>query len=103
MNDSEGNLVIFLIFIALFIGGCIGNFAAHFGVPALEKLPSAIIFNSDTRYQHRLIADTIVCNPLAEMNASYYSYDTVAYNQSEYVIRKRQVGNESAKGIIVCK
>lgn len=96
MKDDTRTLMIFVCVICLLLGTMVGNFAASFTIPTMK------IWESNRTYDHILLADTVVCEPMNEINASYWNYETVIYNQTEYVFKKRQVDNSSAKGIIVC-
>ena len=86
----------FICFLCIVGGAMIGNFAASFTIPPMK------IWESNRSYDHILLADTVMCNPANELNASYYAYETVIYNQTEYIFKKRQIDNVSAKGVIVC-
>ena len=59
------------------------------------------IWDSERIYDHILIADDVVCNPMNEKNISYYEYETIVYNKTEYIFSKRMVDN-TTKNIIVC-
>ena len=97
MEDDTIILIGFICFLCIIIGVGIGGFAAQFSIPTMK------IWNSNRSYDHILLADTIICNPASELNTSYYAYETAIYNQTEYVFKKRQMDNTSAKGIIVCE
>ena len=97
MEDDTIILIGFICFLCIIIGVGIGGFAAQFSIPTMK------IWNSNRTYDHILLADTVMCVPANEVNASYWNYETVVYNQTEYVFKKRQIDNSSVKGIIVCE
>ena len=97
MNDSEiGGFIITACLVCILVGFMIGNVAASFNIPTMK------IWESNRSYDHLLIADDVICKPMNEVNASYYKYETVVYNRTEYVYKKVRIDNTSVKGIIVC-
>ena len=97
MNDETNVLIMFICILCIGAGFWAGNFAAQFSIPTMK------VWNSNRTYDHILIADDVICKPSTEVNASYYNYEVVAYNNTEYLYKKTRIGNTTAKGIVVCK
>jgi hypothetical protein len=97
MNDKELIRIFFLCILCIIAGALVGNYAASFSIPTMK------IWESPRSYDHILIVDDVVCIPANEFDATYYRYDTVAYNKSEYIVQKTRVGNTTVKSIIVCE
>ena len=96
MNDDTIILIGAICFLCVVIGFGIGSFVAQYTIPTMK------IWDSNRAYDHILLADTVVCNPASETNVSYWNYETVRFNQTNYFVTKRQMDNSSAKRIIVC-
>jgi len=96
MQDDTIILIGFVCGLCIVIGVGIGGFAASFTIPTMK------IWDSERSYDHILLADTVMCKTANEMNASYWNYETVRFNQTEYIVAKRQMDNSSAKRIIIC-
>ena len=96
MNDDTIILIGAICFLCVVIGFGIGSFVAQYTIPTMK------IWNSNRTYDHILLADTVMCIPANEVNATYWNYETVVYNKTEYVFKKQRIDNSSAKGIIVC-
>jgi len=94
--DEKTALAFFLILLALFAGVALGNFYASFSIPSCK------VWDSPRLYDHILIADDVVCTSWNEVNATYYRYDTLVFNGTEYIVQKVEVENTTAKSIIVC-
>ena len=95
LSDNDLVKVIFVCFLCLFAGGMGGSYYQSFSIPTMK------IWTAERTYDHILIADDVVCNPMNEKNISYYEYETIVYNKTEYIFSKRTVDNIT-KNIIVC-
>lgn len=96
-SDTHWTLVIFLLLLALIVGAYLGSFTASFNIPSCK------IWESKRSYDHILLADTVVCTPANEIDASYYQYDIVKYNGTEYIARSTKTNGENIKNMIVCR
>ena len=96
MNDRQMVFVMFICFLCLLVGGLCGLYYQSFSIPTMK------IWDSERTYDHILIVDDVVCNPIPETNVSYYRIDTVSYGKNEYIVQKTRTGNTTAKNIIVC-
>jgi hypothetical protein len=97
MTDDQWIALIFGMFIILGIGIVLGSYAQSFTIPSCK------IWESNRTYDHILIADNVICKPANEVNATYWRYDTVQHNGTEYLVQKTQVSNSTAKGMIICR
>lgn len=96
MTDPDKNLLITLVIIAAILGGLAGSYSQSFSIPSMK------IWNSNRTYDHILIADNVICNPINEHNATYYNLHIVQFNGVDYIAEKTQEPNTTIKGIIVC-
>lgn len=97
MIEDEAGLIMFLIVGCLVLGAFGGSYFQLFGVPSCK------IWESNRTYDKILIADDVICKPGAELNTTYWRYDTAIYNGTEYLVQKVQTTNSTAKGIVVCR
>lgn len=95
MTDPEKNLLLFLIFLSAILGGLVGFYFQW------SNIPTCKVWESQRVNDHILIADDVICKDIE--NATYYHYDTVRYNGTEYIMQKQQVGNGTAREIVVCR
>ena len=96
MNDDDIILLMFMA-IVIFVGGMmLGIFFANFTIPTMK------IWESNRIYDRLLVADTVVCNPMNDINSTYYRTDTLVYNKTEYLVKRTRTDNTIAHGIIVC-
>jgi hypothetical protein len=96
MNDDDAILFMFIA-IVVFVGGMmVGNFFTNFAIP------TAKIWEANRSYDHLLIADDVVCNPMNDINATYYRLNILRYNNTEYVLTREKVNNTEIRKIVIC-
>ena len=95
MIEDEAGLIMFLIVGCLVLGAFGGSYFQLFGVPSCK------IWKSDRTYDHILIGDYVVCNPIN--NTTYWRYDVANYNGTEYLLSKTKVDNSTVKDLVVCR
>lgn len=95
--EDEVGFIMFLIIGSLLVGAFAGSYYQSF------NMPSCKIWESKRTYDKILLADDVVCRPAAELNTTYWRYDTAQYNGKEYLLQRVQTTNSTAKGIIVCR
>ena len=94
IKDFAG-LVMFCIVSGMLVGVALGSYYNLFNAPSCK------IWESDRTYDHILIGDYVVCNPIN--NTTYWRYDVANYNGTEYLLSKTKVDNSTVKDLVVCR
>ena len=98
MKDDEIVFVMFVCMICVLLGAYGGMFAARFMIPSMTMK----IWDSPRSYDHILVIDDVVCKPINDLNASYYHYETLVFNKTEYIASKTQVSNATVRTLMYC-
>ena len=95
--DDKLILVAIIIVVAFFLGGLAGTYHPVFSIPPCK------IWDNNRTYDKILIADDVICKPAAEFNATYYRMEIARYNGTDYIYKQERIGNDSVKGMVICK
>lgn len=95
-DDKECVFFMMIAVLCIIIGFCLGNYSASF------TIPTAKIWNHNRSYDHILIDDGVICSPINERNATYYSMNILVWNDTDYILSRYAVPNTTAHKIVVC-